>query len=127
MCIDAPLAQEVGQVTSPAGWVAVKELKLSYHNPEARLFTTYLYYGKLNYKFLNSNPEVGQISPAGAPPFQTQQPRSHELRLEGRPLKLTISCSAVGPSDPQRVCMHMCACTCVNIYISMCTYVYIYI
>ena len=29
-------------------WVAVKELTLSYHNPETILFTIYPYYGTLN-------------------------------------------------------------------------------
>ena len=34
-------------------WVAVKEFKLSYHNPEITLCTTYPYDGNLK-KFLNS-------------------------------------------------------------------------
>ena len=29
-------------------WVAVKEFRLSYQNPEAILFTTYPYYGNLD-------------------------------------------------------------------------------
>ena len=29
-------------------WVAVKELKLSYHSPETILFAVYPYYGNLN-------------------------------------------------------------------------------
>ena len=29
-------------------WVAVKELKLNYHNSETALFTIYPYYGNLN-------------------------------------------------------------------------------
>ena len=29
-------------------WVAVKELKLSYHNPKTILFTIYPYYGSIN-------------------------------------------------------------------------------
>ena len=29
-------------------WVAVKELKLSYHNPETMLFSIYPFYGSLN-------------------------------------------------------------------------------
>ena len=33
----------------PLGWVAVKELKLSYHNSNTTLLTFYPYSGKLSY------------------------------------------------------------------------------
>ena len=35
-------------VSQPVIWVAVKKLKLSYHNPKAILFTIYAYCGNLN-------------------------------------------------------------------------------
>ena len=38
-------------------WVAVREVKLSCHNPETILFAIYPLYGDLN-KLLNSNPVV---------------------------------------------------------------------
>ena len=52
-----------GGTRDPIYWVAVKELKLSYHNPKTMLFTIYAYYGNGNliYKFLNSNPVHGVL------------------------------------------------------------------
>ena len=38
-------------------WVAVKELELSYHEPETILFAIYPEDGSLTFKFLNSKPE----------------------------------------------------------------------
>ena len=43
-------------------WVAVKELKLTYHNSETRLFTLYIPATVIQIKFLNSNPEFGVYS-----------------------------------------------------------------
>ena len=40
---------------APLNWVAVRELKLSYHDPETIVFTIHPEYGNLN-TFLNSNP-----------------------------------------------------------------------
>ena len=42
-------------------WVSVKELKLSYHNPEIIFFPIYPYSGIFKYEFLNSNPGMALI------------------------------------------------------------------
>ena len=44
---DPDVAEEDWQA-SALFWVAAKELKLSYHNPETMLLTTYPYCGNLN-------------------------------------------------------------------------------
>ena len=48
-----------------SGWVAVKELILSYRNKETPLLTTYPYSGNLISQLLNRNP-AGQGSGFGA-------------------------------------------------------------
>ena len=47
-------------------WVAVKELKLSYHNPETTLFTIYPYYAKLNVSSLTAGQLVSPALPKNA-------------------------------------------------------------
>ena len=56
--IDIHTLSHAGCISSTV-WGAVKELKVSYHNPKTILFTIDPYYGHLKIKVVNSNPVVG--------------------------------------------------------------------
>ena len=54
---EAPLQKRLSALPQIKYWVAVKELQLSYHNSDTIFIPISPYYGNLNYKVLNSNPE----------------------------------------------------------------------
>ena len=95
-----------GLCCCPVLWVAVKELKLSYHNPATMFFTIYPYIMVTYFKCLNSNPvflgvraprpEVGAVGSS-----DEQRPGAEEIEKAWERLLAKIQ-PAVGVRAPQK-------------------------
>ena len=87
-------------------WVAVKELELSYHNPETRLFTIYPEYGNLK----ESSSTASQMSPDSSQMAFLKGERCRESLDAGRPFSFGFNRSQfvwVAVKEPNSSCHNM--------------------